>query len=196
MKSKFGKKIFASYLDKGEKIIHIAHRHILRFKIDAAKTTFFGLILPLFFYFLFPQALPILVIWAVVGFFGVLYHFIDWFFDVWLLTTAGVVDIERNGIFDVTTTRIEYHMIEGIAYTIKGFWPTLFNYGDITIDKLGAKTSVMLKDAASPNKLERLVMECQEKYVYDRSIRDHHALKDMLSELRPGYCPLEYLLMF
>ena len=74
-------------------------------------------------------------------------------------------------------------MMEGIAYSIKGFWQTLFRYGDTTIDKLGAQTSVILLDAASPKKLERLVMKCQEKYIYERSIRDHYALKDMLSDM-------------
>lgn len=121
--------------------------------------------------------------WAFFGVCGLIYHFIDWYFDVWLLTTLGVIDIERNGLFDITSTRIEYHMIEGIAYNIKGFLQTLFNYGDITIDKLGAKTSVVLRNAASPKKLERKVMSYQEKYVYEKSIRDHQALKTMLSDM-------------
>ncbi len=176
-------RLFASYLDDGERILHVAHKHILILKIDAAKTTFFGLIVPIIGYFIFPQFLFIFAVWGLVGLGGLLYHYLDWYFDAWLLTNIGVVDVERNGLLDVTSTRIEYHMIEGISYTIKGWLPTIFGYGDITIDKLGAKTSVVLKDAAAPKKLERLVMKCQEKYVYDRSIRDHHALKDMLSEM-------------
>ena len=74
-------------------------------------------------------------------------------------------------------------MIEGIAYTISGFWRTLLNFGDITIDKIGAKTSVVLKDAANPKKLERKVMAFQEKYVSERSIKDHQNLKDMLANM-------------
>jgi len=74
-------------------------------------------------------------------------------------------------------------MIEGISYTITGLWRTVFNYGDIVVDKLGTKTSVKLKDAANPKKLERAVMKYQEKFVNSKSIRDHHALKGMLSEM-------------
>ena len=77
----------------------------------------------------------------------------------------------------------EDDMMEGMSYTIKGGIPTIFNYGDITVDKLGAQTFVVLKDASSPKKLERLVMKLQEKYVYERSVRDHHTLKGMLSDM-------------
>jgi len=180
---KFGHRFFKNHLDDGEEILDVWHRHLLVFKIAVAKTAFFGLVLPVVFYYLFPQFLLVSLIWGFVGFMGGLYHFFDWYFDVWILTTTGVIDIEYNGFFDMTSTRIEYHMIEGIEYQIKGFVRTVFNYGDVTIDKLGASTSVVLKDARSPKKLEKLVLTLQDRFVYDRSVRDHHALKDMLSEM-------------
>ncbi len=180
---KFRDRLFAGHLDDGERILDIAHKHILVLKINSAKTLFFGILMPILGYYLFPQLPLVFVIWGAVGVFGLIYHFVDWFYDAWLLTNVGVIDIERNGFFDVTSTRIDYHMIEGISYNIKGIIPTLFNYGDITIDKLGAKTSVGLIDASNPRKLERLVMKYQEKYVFERSVRDHDALKNMLSEM-------------
>ncbi len=94
-----------------------------------------------------------------------------------------MVDVERNGLFDITATRVEYHMMEGMSYTIKGVLPTFLNYGDITVDKLGAQTFVVLKDASRPKKLERLVMKYQEQFVSERSVRDQHALKGMLSDM-------------
>jgi len=179
----FRERIFTGFLDDGEKILDIAHRHIIILKIDSAKTAFFGIFLPGALALVFPQFLLAFAIWGGVGLFGLLYHFIDWYYDCWLLTNVGVIDIERSGLLDITSTRIEYHMMEGMSYTIKGFLPTIFNYGDIVLDKLGAKTSVLLKDATNPKKLERTIMKLQEKYIYDRSIRDHHALKDMLSDM-------------
>jgi hypothetical protein len=175
--------IFNRFLDDDERIIFIAHRHILILKINSAKPMFFGIIIPTLLYLLFPQAVVLFFIWGLIGLFGIIYEFIDWYYDVWLLTNVGVIDVERNGFFDITSTRIDYHMIEGTSYNIKGFWATLFNYGDITIDKLGAQTSVVLKDASNPKKLERRVMNLQETFVFDKSIRDHNALKGMLSDM-------------
>ncbi|NIA02422.1 MAG: hypothetical protein GWP15_03490 [Nitrospirae bacterium] len=180
---KFRDRIFSSFLDDGEKILYVAHRHIVIFKIDAAKPMFFGLAIPAILYLFFPQAWPIFVIWGLVGLLVIFYYFIDWYYDAWLLTNIGVVDVERNGLFDITATRVEYHMMEGMSYTIKGLLQTFLNYGDITVDKLGAQTFVVLKDASKPKKLERLVMKYQEQFVNERSVRDHHALKGMLSDM-------------
>ena len=172
---------FKRYLDDGERILDVVHRHILVYKIEAAKTSFFGITIPVILYLFFPQAVIIFVIWIAIGLMGLLYHFVDWYFDVWLLTNFGVIDIERDGFFTVTSTRIDYHMMEGVSYTISGFWKTVFNYGDITLDKIGAKTSILLKDAANPRKIERMVLGYQEKFVSEKSVKDHQALKDMLS---------------
>lgn len=183
-KSKQGKHfIFSRHVEDGEKILAVVHRHILVFKISVLKITAFGFFLPAFLYWLFPNALFIFVVWWFVALLMMAYKFIDWYYDVWLLTSNGVVDLERNGLFDMTSTRIEYHMMEGISYQIKGFIRTVFNYGDITIDKIGAQTSVVLKDAVSPRRTERMVMQFQEKYISNKSVKDHAHLKNMLADM-------------
>lgn len=174
---------FKQFLDPGEKILYVAHKHILVLKLTAAKSTFLGITLPIILFFIFPKAILLFAVWALIGAGIFFFHVFDWYFDAWLLTTSGVVDIQRNGFFDITTTRVDYHMVEGISYTIKGVIPTIFNYGKITVDKIGAKTSVVLEDAASPKKIEQKVLKYQQRYVNDKSIRDHDALKTMLSEM-------------
>lgn len=174
---------FKSFLDPGEKILYLAHKHILVLKLTAAKSSFLGITLPIILFFIFPQFVWFFAAWTLVGAGVFFYHLFDWYFDAWLLTTSGVVDIQRNGFFDMTATRIDYHMIEGISYNIKGVIPTIFNYGTITIDKIGAKTSVVLEDAAAPKKIEQMALKYQQRFVNDKSIRDHDFLKGMLSEM-------------
>lgn len=183
MKRKKKYYFFRKYADEGEEILDVAHKHVIILKIKGSKTSFFGIVIPVILYFFFPQLVLVWGIWLFIGLCGMFYNFFDWYFDAWILTDKGIVDIDQEGFFTVTTTRLEYHMIEGIAYTISGFWRTLLNFGDITIDKIGAKTSVVLKDAANPKKLERKVMAYQEKYVSERSIKDHQNLKDMLANM-------------
>jgi len=175
--------LFNSFLDEGEVIMDIVHRSLIVFYNDSAKVLFFGIFLPILGYWIFPSLALGFIIWGLVGLFGMVYHFIDYYYDVWILTNVGVIDIDRKGIFDITTTRIEYHMIEGTSYNIKGFVQTMFQFGDITIDKLGAQTSVVLKDAINPRQLERKVMQYQDQFISQKSFRDHNALKDMLSNM-------------
>lgn len=174
---------FSRYLDDGEEILEVAHRHILVLKVDSAKVSFFGLLIPIFLYWVFPAGILFWGLWAVIGLFALFDKYISWYFDAWLLTNVGIIDLDRDGFFDFSSTRLDYHLIEGVSYTVKGVLQTIFNYGDMTVDKLGTKTTVMLHDAANPKALERKIIAYQEKYVNSKSIRDHDALKGMLSEM-------------
>jgi len=175
--------LFAGHLVDGEKIIYVAHKHFFILIKDSFKSTFLTIFLPIVFYFLFPELIFWALLWLGLGAVLFIYHFIDWYFDAWLLTNNGIVDVEWNGIFDRNSARVEYHMIEGVGSNIKGFWQTVLNYGDITIDKIGANTAIVLHNAEKPSHVEQLVLKYQEKFVTDKSFRDHNALKSMLSDM-------------
>lgn len=184
---RFRNYLFRNYLDKDndEKIIEVAHKHIILLKYSAGKVILLGIVVPIILYLLFPyrQVAVISVVWGFIGLVGVLYHFVDWYFDVWLITNQGVVSVTRNGFFDVTTQRIDYHLIEDISYQIKGVLRTMLNFGDITIDRMSANTSIVLCDAANPKKLERKINAYRDKFVNERSVRDHEQLKTMLADM-------------
>lgn len=175
--------IFRGHLEDGEKIYHVAHRHPLVLKIASFKTFMLGIVTPTILFLFIPQAFLICLVWWLVGFVGMCYHFFDWYFDAWLVTTVGVIDVEVHGIFNKISTRIEYENLESISYTIIGALQTIFGYGDITIDTQGTKTTLTLKDASNPKKLEKLVKHYQNKHMTSKSIRDYDALKGMLSEM-------------
>lgn len=186
---KFREFVFRGYLDDGEKIFDIAHKHIITFKVKAAKVTFFGLLLPLALYLLFPSPKIALVsiVWGLVGFGGIIFHFIDWYYDCWLITNVGVIAFHRNGFFDVSTQRVDYHLVDDISYTFKGVLQTVMKYGDITIDKLVTGRGVMLQDAANPKKLERKISQYKERFVNAKAVKDHEQLKGMLADMISHY---------
>lgn len=174
---------FTGHLEDDEKILFIAHRHFYIFFRDSIKTFFFGIILPLAFFLLFAKFLLLFAAWLFIGILGMFYHFIDWYFDAWIVTNLGIIDIERNGMFDKQSKRVEYEMIDGIEYKITGVLPTIFNYGNLAIDTMGTNMSLLLKDAANPKKLEKIIVGFQEKYVSDKSFSDYNSLKSMLSSM-------------
>jgi len=182
-KVNFAFRLFNSHLDDGERILDIAHRHFFVLAKDSFKSLFFGLILPATLYFFLPEAWLLVLIWVFIGFVSFSIDIFDWYFDAWLITNVGIIDVERNGLFERNSTRVDYHMIEGLSYSINGFWPTVLGYGDITLDKLGVQTALILHDANNPRDLERKILHYQEKFVTNKSIRDHNALKDMLSQM-------------
>ena len=175
--------LYQRHLDEGEEIYDVVHRHWLILKVKVWKAATFGLIPPVILFFFFPAFWPLLFLWFLVGLAAYIMKFLEWYFDCLLVTNIGLIDIERRKIFYNTSKRIEYHMIDGISYTVQGFLPTLLNYGDIIVDKMGSGVQINLSDASNPRKVDRTIMKFQEKFIQDKSFTDHETLKGMLSEM-------------
>lgn len=175
--------LFSDYLEDDEQIVFVAHRHFFVYLADVSRIFVFHALLPIGFWFLFPQLLWIYVIWAVIGVVRTLLVIQDWFYDCWLITNMGVIGVEWSGYFERTSSRVEYQSIEGMSYTIKGVLPTMFNYGNVTLAKLGGSTSVTLKDAYKPKRVERNLITFQEKFMTSKNFTDQEVLKQLLSDL-------------
>lgn len=175
--------MFSDFLEDDEKIIFVARRHFFIFMEDCIKIVLVHGGLPAVLWYFFPQLTAIYLIWAGLGIFRLIFVVQDWYFDAWLITNMGIVEVLWTGYFDRTSTRIEYQSIEGVTYRVKGFWQTMFNYGNLTLAKFGGPTTMTLKDANNPKRIERNIIKNQEKYMHHKSFQDQEVLKDILSEL-------------
>ena len=174
---------YKGHLDEGEEIFEVARRHWLILKLKLWKSTTFGIIPPIILFYFFPMFFIVSLVWLIGGVTHFIVKYLEWYYDCLLITNIGVVDIERRGIFDNTSKRIEYHMIDGISYTIQGFLPTVLNYGDLVIDKMGSGIQINLEDAANPKKVDRAIMRYQEQFIRSKSFTDHETLKGMLADM-------------
>lgn len=174
--------LYRGYLNDGEKIQFVIHRHLLMQMKDFTYITFFGLFLPLFAWVLFPEIMLFAVVWLTIGVVRFFYEFFDWYYDAWIVTNESIVEVMWKGFFEKSSLRIEYHIIQGIGYEVKGFLRTIFNYGTITLDKF-AGTPSTFDGAVSPRKKTEMLTAAQDKFVTNKNFRDHHALQAILSDL-------------
>ncbi len=174
--------LFKSHLEEDESIRYVAHRHIFTEWRHLMKIIITGIGLPVLFYLLFPLA-PFKYVWMGWGGIGLIkfiYEIFDWYFDAWVITNLSVIDVEWQGFFNRTSTRIEYDGVAGITYNIKGFWGTVLNYGDVSLEHFISTNSVVLQNAARPKKVERQILSAQGEYMNNKTMSDHEALKQML----------------
>ncbi len=174
--------LYKSYLAEGEEIQFVIHRHFFMQMKDFFRIIFFGILIPLLGWWLFPQIQLFSIVWLSIGVVRFVYEFFDWYYDAWLVTNASIVEIMWNGFFDKSSSRIEYHIISGIGYEVKGLARTLFNYGTIALDKFAGNASVF-DGAVSPKRKAEMLTAAQEKFVTNKSFRDHRALQGVLTDL-------------
>lgn len=171
---------FAPYLEQGEKVHHVFHRHPFVMFKDLFRISFFGITLPAFFFYLFPQFVLFFAIWVVVSMIRIMYVFFNWYHDALLSTNVSLIAVQWNGFFDRTSSRLEYQNIDGTSCEIRGFRRTIFNFGHVTI---AGSTTLTLKDAVNPKKIERKVMQEQEHYMHNLHMNDSNAIKTLLTDV-------------
>lgn len=172
--------LFKPHLDPGEKVLDVCHRHPFVILTEVLRIGVLGFILPFFLWFLFPDFLMFFGIWMVVSFVRLFYVVFNWYHDALLITNVSLIKVGWDGFFDRSSSRLEYQMIEGLSYAIRGFRRTLFNYGDVSITRAG-NTALTLLDAINPGRVERVVLSHQEQFVSEQSLKDADSLKNLLT---------------
>jgi hypothetical protein len=177
--------LYKRHLEEGETIKYAVHKHWTSFLGLFFRGFFFGILIPailLLLGFNTPIVLLVLVIWIGLGFFRIIYDWVDWYSDVWIFTDMSVIVVEWNGFFSNLSTRIDYGDIEGVAFQIDGFFATVFRYGTVIL-KVISGNNIEKKNVRCPKKVELALMKYQGEYMKDKEMKDADALKRMLSSM-------------
>ncbi len=119
----------------GEEVLFVFRRHII-----AMRKGFYLLLIPLAI-----TAIPPLIwqsnlelFWLPVGGFALglllfLYHYMMWYFTVYLVTNQRIRQITQKGFFGKDVVELRLSKIQNISYNIPGFTGEVFGFGTIVI---------------------------------------------------------------
>lgn len=88
---------------------------------------------------------------------------IDYYFDVWIVTNKRVVDIDQKGLFVRNVSELELENIQDITTEVRGVIPTFLNYGDVFIQTAAEKERFIFHNVPDPYSVKDLIMNLQEK---------------------------------
>lgn len=169
---------YYSSQNPNEKILHIVHRHW--FNILVQYIPIFLLIGIMFasfvmypymfndftntggrtlFYFF--QTLILLGIW--------IYGFVIWFnyyLDIWIITTERVVNVEQKTLFSRQVSELKFNQIQDVSTDVKGFFPTIFNFGDLVVQTAAEQSRFLFRSVGNPYKLKADLMKLQKGKVH------------------------------
>lgn len=111
---------------------------------------------------------------------------IDYYFDVWIITTHRVVNIDQKGLFVRTVSELEFNKIQDVTTEVKGVIGTFLNFGNVFIQTAGEKERFIFRQVSNPYAIKDLIMNLEEKEEkIDASKKAHEeasALKDVLQD--------------
>ncbi len=174
--------IFRSHLHPAEKLLYVAHQHWFAIYRSVVKIGFFGLLIPVVLWLMFPPGFWVFVVWFALAFLRFLYEVINWYLDAILITSEGITYLDWRGFFDKSSQRVEFDTVIGVIYDKNGFWANIFNFGLLTMDKGGGEEErIFLSRAADPAEVEQQFLLAKENHAREHALESEKALKEILS---------------
>lgn len=61
------------------------------------------------------------------------YHWIGWYYSVYILTDQRLIDIYQKGLFNRQVKEVSLNRIQSVNYHVRGLQAAMFKFGDITV---------------------------------------------------------------
>lgn len=156
---------------EGEEILSVIHRHWFNILVHFLIILLFSflliaslLFLPVFFpkivsaenmrFFVFIENTFFIFVWL----FGFL-TWIDYYFDVWIIGSERIVNIEQKGLFVRQISELNFSRIQDVSVTVEGVIPTVLNFGDVRIQTAGEEEHFVFRQVPDPYRIKDIIMK-------------------------------------
>lgn len=103
-----------------------------------------------------------------------LIEFINFYFDLNIVTDRRIIDIDQERLFNRTVAQLLYDDIEDVKAKTKGILTTLFDYGDVMIQTAGTQPNFIFNDVRHHNEVAAMILDLSEQAQRGIAIGDRH----------------------
>jgi len=160
---------------ENEEVIEVIHRHWLNINLQFLMLFFFTavtlgvmFILPFFFPVLLGAYTVSLFHFVENTFFLCIWIFsfliwIDYYFDVWIITNERIVNIEQKGLFNRYISELNFRNIQDVATVVEGIVPTMFNFGEVSVQTAAEQERFLFHMVPDPYRIKDIIMKLSEQ---------------------------------
>lgn len=160
---------------EGEEVLFVFRRHII-----AMRKGFYILLIPFAISAVPPliwqanlQLLLLPLVGFAIGLVGFFYHFVLWYFTVYIVTNQRIRQVTQYGLFGKDVVELRLSKIQNISYNVPGFWGEVFKFGTIVIQTFVG--DLVIKNVEHPDRtynrlqdaVNLVVSENEEDYEQD-----------------------------
>lgn len=116
--------------------------------------------------FLFIVSAFIILIWLYMSL-----AWVDYYFDIWIVTTERIINIEQKGVFVRHVSELKLVNIQDITTEVEGIIPTLLNYGNVHIQTAAEENRFVFRNVGDPYHIKGEIMKLQ-KHAHQKETRD------------------------
>jgi CRP-like cAMP-binding protein/membrane protein YdbS with pleckstrin-like domain len=101
------------------------------------------------------------------------WRYLDWRNDLFQVTNRYILDIDRLPLgFGESRKQAELGNVQNVNASRPGFLPTIFNFGNVTIETAGASPDIVFEKVSNPSRVQSDVFEKREAFLARQRTRD------------------------
>lgn len=155
--------------EKKEKILLIFRSHPITIFPRVLITVFFFVSSVLVYFFagvaglgIGTQIVAVSLLLLLVSISSFLYTIVYWFYNVNIITTERIVDVNFNGITSYNVSEAQIEKIEDVSVDNIGIWASVFNFGTVMVQTAAEKTRFEFPSVAEPGKVQDILRDIME----------------------------------
>lgn len=131
--------------DPDETVVLVFRQHpvVLRKQLIYGMLAILAGLGPLMLWPLSNTALKISLILPVLVLLYWFYHWVGWYYSVYIVTDQRLIDIKQKGLFNRKVSEVGFDKIQSINYHINGMQAALLKYGDITVETYASQWTLL-----------------------------------------------------
>ena len=106
-----------------------------------------------------PLVTLVLMLWWWGVWTGAFFAFVNYYLDVFVITSERVIRIEQHGPFSRTIAELRLERVQDVTVEQHGILPTLLHYGNVRVQTAGEATAFVFRAIPHPIKVKEVVME-------------------------------------
>ncbi|PJE59591.1 MAG: hypothetical protein COU85_02845 [Candidatus Portnoybacteria bacterium CG10_big_fil_rev_8_21_14_0_10_44_7] len=156
-------------LDQDEKIVLRCRRHWYFLFLGIGRY-FLSALAPLFFYAALVIFTPSLItaffnqLWGIffLFWFGLTCFFLrfwlDYYLDLWVVTTKRIFDIEQRGLFSRDVSIFNLANVQDVSVDVHGALATFLNFGEVQVQTAGEARAFIFHQVPNPYRVQKTII--------------------------------------
>ncbi|PIR47472.1 hypothetical protein COV06_03375 [Candidatus Uhrbacteria bacterium CG10_big_fil_rev_8_21_14_0_10_50_16] len=90
-------------------------------------------------------------------------EFIDYYLDVWIVTTERIINIEQHGLFNRVASEMHIALVQDVTAEVQGATATFLDYGQVYIQTAGEDKRFLFKNVPHPEQIRNTILRLAEE---------------------------------
>lgn len=108
-------------------------------------------------------SLIITLAWYLVTLAYAIESFLDWYFNVYFVTTQRVIDVDFYNLINKRVSDAEIEKIQDVSYATGGVIRTMLNYGNVLVQTAAEVSEFEFSDVPDPERVVKILDDLMQK---------------------------------